>query len=131
MLHHGQQIASGHLGRQIMGAKIRARGAREAAEKAAREADRAEAYAWSVQMEGYGGLSRRQRSDKPIPDVGCAANNQSPFHAISFQSVPSTSSFSSNWEWASDHSHLSRFGYAVFSTGDKSVRPTRAAAKSG
>ena len=42
-------------GGQIMGAKIRARGAREAATKAAREADRAEAYAWSVQMEGYGG----------------------------------------------------------------------------
>jgi len=37
-----------------MGAKIGARHAREAAEKAAREADRAEAYAWSVQMEGYG-----------------------------------------------------------------------------
>jgi hypothetical protein len=37
-----------------MGAKIRAQGAREAATKAAREADHAEAYAWSVQMEGYG-----------------------------------------------------------------------------
>jgi hypothetical protein len=35
-----------------MGAKMRARHAREAAQKAAREADRAEAYAWSVQMEG-------------------------------------------------------------------------------
>jgi hypothetical protein len=34
---------------------IRAKDAREAAQKAVREADRAEAYAWSVQMEGYGG----------------------------------------------------------------------------
>jgi hypothetical protein len=43
-------------GNQIMGAK--ALGApREAAQKAAREADRAEANArrWAVQMEGYGG----------------------------------------------------------------------------
>jgi hypothetical protein len=39
-------------GGQIMGAKIHARQAREAAQKATREADRAEAYAWSVQMEG-------------------------------------------------------------------------------
>jgi hypothetical protein len=38
-----------------MGARIRAQGAREAARKAAREADRAEAEAWSIQMEGYGG----------------------------------------------------------------------------
>jgi hypothetical protein len=38
-----------------MGAKRRAQHAREEAQKAAREADRAEAYAWSVQMEGYGG----------------------------------------------------------------------------
>ena len=46
----------GNLGGQIMvGADIRARGAREAALKAAREADRAEAEAWSVRMEGYGG----------------------------------------------------------------------------
>lgn len=40
---------------RIMGAKIRAQGAREAAVKAAREADRAECEAWSIQMEGYGG----------------------------------------------------------------------------
>jgi hypothetical protein len=42
-------------GGTIMGAKIRAQGAREEAQKAASEADRAEAYAWSVRMEGYGG----------------------------------------------------------------------------
>jgi hypothetical protein len=38
-----------------MGADIHAKGAREAAQKAGREADRAEAYAWSIRMEGYGG----------------------------------------------------------------------------
>lgn len=38
-----------------MGAKIRAEGARQRALEAAREADRAEAEAWSVRMEGYGG----------------------------------------------------------------------------
>ena len=39
----------------IMGARIRAKNAREAANKALREADRAEAEAWSIRMEGYGG----------------------------------------------------------------------------
>jgi hypothetical protein len=43
------------FGSRIRGAKIRAEGAREAAEKAVREADRAEAEAWSLRMEGYGG----------------------------------------------------------------------------
>ncbi len=38
-----------------MGAEIRARQAREEAQKAAGEADRAEAEAWSIRMEGYGG----------------------------------------------------------------------------
>ena len=42
-------------GGRIMGAEIRAKGAREVAEKAAREADRADAEAWSLRMEGYGG----------------------------------------------------------------------------
>jgi hypothetical protein len=42
-------------GGQIMGAEIRARQARQEARKAAREADRAEALAWSIRMEGYGG----------------------------------------------------------------------------
>jgi hypothetical protein len=35
-------------GGRIIGAKIRAQGAREAAQKAIREADRAEAEAWSI-----------------------------------------------------------------------------------
>ena len=42
-------------GGQIMGAKMRAETARQEARKAARAADRAEAEAWSVRMEGYGG----------------------------------------------------------------------------
>jgi hypothetical protein len=42
-------------GGQIIGAKIRAEGAREAAQKAVREADRAAADLWSIQMEAYGG----------------------------------------------------------------------------
>jgi hypothetical protein len=52
-------------GGQIMGADIRARGAREAAQKAAREADRAEAHAppglsaWKAMA---GRRSHRQRS---------------------------------------------------------------------
>jgi hypothetical protein len=51
-------------GGAIMGAKMRAKGAREAAQKAAREANRAEAHAWSLQMEGYGGPAQ------PSPTIG-------------------------------------------------------------
>ena len=50
-------------GGRIMGADIHAKAARETAKKAIREADRAEAEAWSVRMEGYGGpRSRPPRS---------------------------------------------------------------------
>jgi hypothetical protein len=42
-------------GGPIRGANIRARNARDAAVQALREADRAEAEAWSIQMEGNGG----------------------------------------------------------------------------
>jgi hypothetical protein len=42
-------------GNRIIGARIRAEGAREAAQKAVREADRAAAELWSIQMEAYGG----------------------------------------------------------------------------
>src|SRR6186997_2597507 len=42
-------------GSRIRGAKMHAEHAREAAQKAVREADRAEAEAWSVRMEGFGG----------------------------------------------------------------------------
>src|SRR5712675_1555816 len=51
-------------GGQIRGAKIRAAGAREAAKKAIREADRAEAEACSIRMEGYGGPAQ------PSPTIG-------------------------------------------------------------
>ena len=55
-------------GASIMGAKIRAQNAREAAKKAARDADRAEAQAWSIQMEGYGGPAQ------PSPTIGQCLN---------------------------------------------------------
>jgi phage FluMu protein Com len=51
-----------------MGAEIRAQGAREAAQKANRDADRAEAEAWSVRMEGYGGPAQ------PSPTIGQCLN---------------------------------------------------------
>jgi hypothetical protein len=55
-------------GGRIKGASIRARGAREAALKALREADRAEAEAWSIRMEGYGGPAQ------PSPTIGQCVN---------------------------------------------------------
>ena len=55
-------------GSRISGAKILARHAREEAQKAVREADRAEAEAWSVQMEGYGGPAQ------PSPTIGQCLN---------------------------------------------------------
>src|SRR3569833_4706110 len=53
---------------RIMGAEISAKHAREEARKAVREADRAEAEAWSVRMEGYGGPSQ------PSPTIGQCLN---------------------------------------------------------
>lgn len=53
---------------RIIGAKIRAEGAREAAKKAIQEADRAEADAWSIRMEGYGGPAQ------PSPTIGQCLN---------------------------------------------------------
>jgi hypothetical protein len=53
---------------RIMGAKMRAETAREEAMKAARAADRAEAEAWSLRMEGYGGPSQ------PSPTIGQCIN---------------------------------------------------------
>src|SRR5438132_9549507 len=55
-------------GGQIMGADIRARQAREEARKAAREADRAEAHAWSLRMEGFGGPAQ------PSPTIAQCLN---------------------------------------------------------
>src|ERR1700753_759496 len=51
-------------GGAVMGATMRAQEAREAAETAVREANRAESYAWSVRMEGYGGPAQ------PSPTIG-------------------------------------------------------------
>jgi len=53
---------------RIRGAKMHADHAREAAKKAIREADRAEAAAWSVRMEGYGGPAQ------PAPTIGQCLN---------------------------------------------------------
>jgi Fe-S-cluster-containing hydrogenase component 2 len=55
-------------GGRIMGAKIRAESARKRAAEAARETDRAEAEAWSIQMEGYGGPAQ------PSPTIGQCLN---------------------------------------------------------
>ena len=55
-------------GGRIIGAKIRADGAREAANKAVREADRAAAELWSIQMEAYGGPAQ------PSPTIGQCIN---------------------------------------------------------
>src|SRR6185437_14006209 len=49
---------------RLIGAKIRAQSAREAEARAIREADRAEAEAWSIRMEGYGGPAQ------PSPTIG-------------------------------------------------------------
>jgi hypothetical protein len=55
-------------GGPIRGANIRARNAREAAVQALRDADRAEAEAWSIQMEGNGGPAQ------PSPTIGQCLN---------------------------------------------------------
>src|SRR3979411_1218401 len=55
-------------GGQIMGEKTKDEHARQHAKQAAREADRAEAYAWSVKMEGYGGPAQ------PSPTIGQCLN---------------------------------------------------------
>ena len=55
-------------GGAIIGARIRAESAREAAKKAIRAADRAEAEAWSIRMEGYGGPAQ------PSPTIAQCLN---------------------------------------------------------
>jgi hypothetical protein len=55
-------------GGRIMSADMRAQTARQEAKKAARAADRAEAEAWSVRMEGYGGPAQ------PSPTIGQRVN---------------------------------------------------------
>src|SRR5712671_5466098 len=60
-----QSIFSSRLG----AAKIRAEGAREEARQAIRKADRAEAEAWSIQMESYGGPAQ------PSPTIAQCLNS--------------------------------------------------------
>ncbi|MBR0798768.1 hypothetical protein JQ615_25605 [Bradyrhizobium jicamae] len=55
-------------GGRIMGANMRARSAREEAKRAVCTADRAEAEAWSMRMEGYGGPAQ------PSPTIGQCIN---------------------------------------------------------
>jgi hypothetical protein len=56
------------FGGRIIGASIRAQQARERVKEAVREADRAEAEAWSIRMEGYGGPAQ------PSPTIGQCLN---------------------------------------------------------
>jgi hypothetical protein len=55
-------------GGRIISARISADGARETARQAIRQADRAEAEAWSIQMEGYGGPAQ------PSPTIAQCLN---------------------------------------------------------
>lgn len=55
-------------GGRIKGAKIHAEGARKRANEAVRDADRAEAEAWSVRTEGYGGPAQ------PSPTIAQCLN---------------------------------------------------------
>lgn len=57
-------------GSRIIGAKMRAEEAWHRAHEAVREADRAEADAWSVRMEGYGGPAQ------PSPTIGQCLNGR-------------------------------------------------------
>src|SRR5437762_9726656 len=56
------------FGSRLSGATIRAEGARQAARQAIRAADRAEAEAWSIRMEGYGGPAQ------PSPTIAQCLN---------------------------------------------------------
>jgi hypothetical protein len=53
-------------GGQIIGARIRAQGAREAAKKAVGEADRAAAESWSIQMEALWRPRAAVANDRPM-----------------------------------------------------------------
>jgi hypothetical protein len=55
-------------GGRVRAAKMNAGHARQLARAAAREADRAEAHAWSLRMEGYGGPAQ------PSPTIGQCLN---------------------------------------------------------
>jgi hypothetical protein len=53
---------------QVRAAKVNAESARQRAKAAAREADRAEAHAWSLRMEGFGGPAQ------PSPTIAQCLN---------------------------------------------------------
>jgi hypothetical protein len=57
-----------HFSGRIIGANIRADAARDAARQAVRAADRADAEAWSIRMEGYGGPAQ------PSPTIAQCLN---------------------------------------------------------
>ena len=64
MACHEHEKPGGNLGGPHHGCGNRANGAREAALKANRETDRAEAEAWPIRMEGYSGPAQ------PSPTIG-------------------------------------------------------------
>jgi hypothetical protein len=64
------QIAANDLRRPIIDRNIRADGARDAAKKAIRQADCAEAEARSIRMEGYGGPAQ------PAPTIAQCPNGR-------------------------------------------------------
>ena len=65
-------------GGRIGAAKINAEHARQRAKEAARKADRAEAYAWSLRMEGYGG------SAQPSPTIALGVKSYKPMNSRPF-----------------------------------------------
>jgi hypothetical protein len=67
---HEHEIARGHIRRLGPRSKMNADRARKLAVEAAREADRAEAPAWSLRMEGFGGPAQ------PSPTVAECLNGR-------------------------------------------------------
>src|SRR3954452_17660215 len=61
-------------GGAVLGAKIRAEGARKRAVEAVREADRAEAEAWSIRMEAFGGPAQPSLSASMAGTAGWKLN---------------------------------------------------------
>ncbi len=72
------------FGSGIRGAKIHADGARERAKQAVR----AEAEAWSIQMEGYGGPAQ------PSPTIGECLNG-----GLSVPTHSSSAGVNNSWRW--------------------------------
>jgi hypothetical protein len=61
-------------GGRIRAAKMNAEHARQRTIEAAREADRAEAHAWSLRMEGYGGPAQPRRPSGQCLNGGYASS---------------------------------------------------------